>query len=425
MSSRLCSYPITEDWPYSSGGGSSYNIFASEPPSSDPAFELYGEEGHSEKERDTMTFDEPPSSEWDYFEEDPDEEEKAILGDIQGDEDDFGEADPLSDIEYLDLFGELPPELNRIMSDDCSSVSSHGSGGAEGELVIEQDDDIGEEFRPNQPAALRADVLRREFDWQHFAWPCTHYGRNPTLKNGQPSACLKHRTMSDASLELMAFLNEFWTNPLEDRNGVLHPMPLPLQALKLADLPYICKIMVHTNFAFSRSSNLQFAHLDGTVSIYHSRRALSRHDGLQQVLVEWSVDDASIERILDAWNWLIEHNPLYQDEEDIEHEQLPAVNLDILEEERAEPNFSFPWSVVAAAEAGPRAGDTEVQNLQVGMDRRGRAQYFRDPDLMVKAFPELFPFGRGGFSLWHHKKNLRTEGEAGVPILSLKDYVKY
>lgn len=223
----------------------------------------------------------------------------------------------------------------------------------------------------------------------------------------------------------MAVFNEFWTNPLEDSNGVLHPMPPPLQALKLGDLPYICRIMVHTNFAFSRSSNLQFVHLDGTVSIYHSRHALSRHDGLQQLLVGGNVDSASIERIMDAWNWLTEHNPVYRDEDDIEEEQLPEASLEVREEEMVQANISFPWSVLAAAEAGPRAGDVEVQNLQVGTDRRGRAQYFQDPDLMLKAFPELFPFGRGGFSLWHQKKNLRTEDQAGVPVLSLKDYVKY
>jgi hypothetical protein len=223
----------------------------------------------------------------------------------------------------------------------------------------------------------------------------------------------------------MRVFNELWVNPLEDWNGVLHQMPPPLQALKLADLPYICKTMVHTNFAFSRSSNLQFAHLDGTVSIYRSRRALSRHDGLQQILVEWNVDNASVERILDASNWLTEHNPVYREANDVEQEQLPEASLEVLEEEMAEANISFPWSVVAAAEAGPRAGDVEVQNLQVGTDRGGRAQYFRDPDLMLKAFPELFPFGRGGFSLWHQKKNLRTEDQAGVPVLSLKDYVKY
>lgn len=223
----------------------------------------------------------------------------------------------------------------------------------------------------------------------------------------------------------MHVFNELWVNPLEDWNGVLHQMPPPLQALKLADLPYICKTMVHTNFAFSRSSNLQFAHLDGTVSIYRSRRALSRHDGLQQIVVEWNVDNASIERIVDASNWLMEHNPVYREANDVEQEQLLEASLEVLEEEMAEANISFPWSVVAAAEAGPWAGDVEVQNLQVRTDRGGRAQYFRDPDLMLKAFPELFPFGRGGFSLWHQKKNLRTEDQASVPVLSLKDYVKY
>ncbi|KAG0324692.1 hypothetical protein BG000_002107 [Podila horticola] len=356
MSSNLSSYPITEDWPYSSGGRSSYNIFGSEPPSSDPAFELYAEqEGHSDASQDLTAFDEPPSSDWDYFEQDPDEVEKAILGDMLVEESDFGEVDPFTDEEYLDLFGELPLELNRISSDDCSSVSSRGSGGAEGELITEQDDvemqaganEINQEFCPNRPAALRAD---------------------------------------------MAVFNEFWTNPLEDSNGVLQPMPPPLQALKLGDLPYICRIMVHTNFAFSRSSNLQFVHLDGTVSIYHSRHALSRHDGLQQLLVGGNVDSASIERIMDAWNWLTEHNPVYRDEDDIEEEQLPEASLEVREEEMVQANISFPWSVLAAAEAGPRAGDVEVQNLQVGTDRRGRAQYFQDPDLMLKAFPELFPF---------------------------------
>lgn len=238
MSSGLPSYPITEDWPYNSGGGSSYNTFGSEPPSSDPAFELYSEqEGHVDEGRDNMVFDEPPSSEWDYFEEDPSEVENAALGDIPVENEDFGEVDPFTDEEYLDLFGELPLELNRISFNDCSSVSSYGSGGTEQEDA-EIQVGIDEEFRPNRPAALRADVLQRSleeagqpadffccicsarlypkeayalqyegnFEWEQVEWPCIHYGHNPTLKNGRPSTCLKHRTLSDSSFELVSFI---------------------------------------------------------------------------------------------------------------------------------------------------------------------------------------------------------------------------
>ncbi|KAG0310278.1 hypothetical protein BG000_007114, partial [Podila horticola] len=83
----------------------------------------------------------------------------------------------------------------------------------------------------------------------------------------------------------MEFANQFWPNPLEMENGVIFDeTPGPLAALTLADLPYVCQLMVHANFAFCRGANLQFAHIDGSVSIYPSRRFLSREDGLHQML---------------------------------------------------------------------------------------------------------------------------------------------
>ncbi|KAG0010165.1 hypothetical protein BGZ81_002952, partial [Podila clonocystis] len=104
---------------------------------------------------------------------------------------------------------------------------------------------------------------------------------------------------------------------------------------------------------------------------------------------------------------------------------VPFEDLDILEESPIQPNLLFPEIVFAAAEAGPRAGDVDVAGLQVGTDLQGRPQYFRDPDLLHKAFPNLYPFARGGFSLWHHKTNQRNEEQRELPVFSLKDYVKY
>jgi len=35
---------------------------------------------------------------------------------------------------------------------------------------------------------------------------------------------------------------------------------------------------------------------------------------------------------------------------------------------------------------------------------------------MAILFPKLFPYGTGGFSLWHHKTNLRRDPEQQNPL---------
>lgn len=227
MSSNVPSYPIMEDWPFSRGG-SSDNMIISEPPSSNPAFELYAEQGaRFDDEGCHVLEDEPPLSEWEYLEEEEDVDQAwrqcAVEVDV------FGEVDPLTEDECQELFGCVPMELSHMWSEESSS---EGPTDEEG-----RHDQAEEIFRPNQPSTLRDDVLQRSlegawegpsffccvccqllypkevhpleyqepFDWQHFDWPCLHYGHEPTLKHGYPSACQKHRKMNEDSLELVSF----------------------------------------------------------------------------------------------------------------------------------------------------------------------------------------------------------------------------
>jgi hypothetical protein len=220
----------------------------------------------------------------------------------------------------------------------------------------------------------------------------------------------------------MHFVNTYWSNPLRNEDGErLNETPEELAALKMGDMRYVCKTMVHTNFAFNGSANLQFHHVDGTVSIYPSRRVLSRHDGLQRLLQDPSVEEVSIQRIAAAWGWLIANNPLYTGFE----MPMPGQEMEVEEEEHRQENIAFPSSIMAAGEAGPRAGDVQMQELEAGVTAEGEPVSFKDKNLMATVFPHLFPFGRGAFSLWHQKKNLRSLAQAGVPSHTLKEFVKY
>lgn len=153
--------------------------------------------------------------------------------------------------------------------------------------------------------------------------------------------------------------------------------------------------MVHMNFAFSRGANLQFAHIDGTVSIYPSQRILSHEDGMNHMLKVHGGDGARVDRILAAWDWLKDHNRLYQ--EDQQGPPVPFEDLDIIEENPFEPNLLFPEAVFAAAEAGPRAGDTDVAGLQVGTDLGSKPQYFRNPTCSTRHSRTCFLLHEEGF----------------------------
>jgi len=40
-------------------------------------------------------------------------------------------------------------------------------------------------------------------------------------------------------------------------------------------------------------------------------------------------------------------------------------------------------------------------------------------------FPEIFPYGRRGFQLYHHKKKLRAADQEWNEVYTLKEYCKY
>ncbi|KAI8594480.1 hypothetical protein EDD21DRAFT_85927 [Dissophora ornata] len=224
----------------------------------------------------------------------------------------------------------------------------------------------------------------------------------------------------------MDFVNEHWGNPLlhEDENGDLildNGTPPELDDLKWSDLPYVCLIMTHTQFGKSQSRTIRFAHVDGSVSIYLSPKSLSKDDGMMAFLVDETVPAPNRDRIVKCWNWLVHHNPLYEGLAVFPHEMAEPIGLAAIEREQGSvPRPSqghpqqamFPASVLATLEPGPRAADVNMEDLDVGLDiNKNELVKFSNPKLMAMLFPELFPYGNGAFSLWHHKTKLRENME--------------
>lgn len=113
---------------------------------------------------------------------------------------------------------------------------------------------------------------------------------------------------------------------------------------------------------------------------------------MQQMLSDPRVNQASVDHILAAWDWLAKNNCLYMDNHQHDKPLLPMETQQVEEETKPSANLLFPQSVIAVAKAGLQASNVVLEGLQPGTNWQGGPQYFHDPDLMVKGFLEVFPF---------------------------------
>ena len=116
----------------------------------------------------------------------------------------------------------------------------------------------------------------------------------------------------------MLFVNEEWDNPLREQriDGSFirrENIPDELLNLEISDMQYIFRILTHSNILKKSGSRICFPHLDGNVSIYESGHNLSTADGLWSFIVDTKARPADGQRIVRAWNWLVQNNPHYQD----------------------------------------------------------------------------------------------------------------
>jgi hypothetical protein len=239
-SSHSLSASHTENWQYSSGGRTedilrdwSSELFGQEPLPSDPAFEYYEQGSNLGSEDAISSGDEPPSVMWD-LELSSFSAFDYVASDMSIDEESMGEHHPLSEDEYLEFFGEPHPNFNRVITADSGSSSSEGEAGEVGER---EDPLVAVPFQPNHPSALRQDALRNSLahaaqppdffccvcsqilyrkeahplrvpqgvDWHTIDWPCRHYGTEPTMIRGMPSACQKHKVLNNDCYEFVSF----------------------------------------------------------------------------------------------------------------------------------------------------------------------------------------------------------------------------
>ncbi|KAF9317187.1 hypothetical protein BG006_003417, partial [Podila minutissima] len=133
---------------------------------------------------------------------------------------------------------------------------------------------------------------------------------------------------------------------------------------------------------------------------------------------------ASRDRIIAAWNFLVQHNRLYRGQPNIN--AGPAeVDLrdakfvrDVIDEQRPvhAGQEAFGGFVIRGEdEPGPRAGDIAIEDVAVAIDSETHELVtFAAPDIMAKVFPELFPLGNGHFSLWHQKIKGRTAAQSAA-----------
>ncbi|KAF9318547.1 hypothetical protein BG006_003173, partial [Podila minutissima] len=139
------------------------------------------------------------------------------------------------------------------------------------------------------------------------------------------------------------------------------------------------------------------------------------------------------DRVLAAWNWLVDNNPLYQEFRHIPVELWSGL---IEEQSRTQAVGSgsprqrelFSATVLRALPPGPRMAEQEVGQMVVGVDVEILdGAKFSKPDLLHMLFPELYPFALGGFRLEHHKIKFRSEDTEldESEVHTIKDYAKY
>lgn len=207
--------------------------------------------------------------------------------------------------------------------------------------------------------------------------------------------------------------------------------PAELQNLRWSDLPYVCPIMTHVNLKRSGGHVLSFPHVNGSISMYRSERYISREDGMFSLAVDRTIPEASVERIVLARQWLADNNHLFNFVHQVVEpdavgmvEEDPSIVADVFE---GDANRQlFPTAMLEQQDPGPRAADHQLEQLNIGLDTRSDdLVLYSNPDVVALLFPELFPYGHGAFALWHHKAELRTPEQEGLPIMTIKDFAKY
>lgn len=239
-------------------------------------------------------------------------------------------------------------------------------------------------------------------------------------------------------------LNGPWKNPLfvkgatAEQDRMWSRTPEALAELKWSDLPYICKIMTFCGIKAGHGGPVMLPRLEGNVSLYTSRSVLSIGSGLESFLDERKTPAADRERIASAWNFLVDNNQLYRQQQHVQHVE-PRLQTgqatfvrDVEDTRRPVHAGQAPFGdfvIRGEDEPGPRAGDIDIGEVAVGVDPvTEELVSFAEKDLMAQVFPELFPLGDGHFSLWHQKVKGRSAAEIHVArgkSWSLRDYCKY
>lgn len=299
-------------------------------------------------------------------------------------------------------------------------------------------------------------------DINTIQWPCLQYGRAPTKKDGRLTTCKTHHILNKKSQDfvcnfenfvllilsliqvLIAFLlyllpqinfvNIYWPNPRHRVYEALDPadsgeIPDELSRINLADVPYICLVVAFMNFRQENHSRALFPHIQGRVSIYRSKKRLSSNDGMSSLLSDKSLLPEDHTRIRRAWKWLVSNNLQYRglksNSRRVPHASRRSQK--IIEDPEHPPSNreDFPAEVLQTLDPGPRAADTNLEDVTIGLDQDNNGVTFSDPYLLAKLFPELYPFGLGCFALWHYKTSLRNPHQRHLGHYSIRDYAKY
>ncbi|KAF9099323.1 hypothetical protein BGX27_000621 [Mortierella sp. AM989] len=111
------------------------------------------------------------------------------------------------------------------------------------------------------------------------------------------------------------FVNTNWPNPLRHKvDGVMVMDPItpePLRNLEWNDMFYLCRVVTFSKNSAAAAS-FSFPLLDGRVSIYKSDKSLHQPDGLSAFVLDNTVEQANVQRIVTAWDWLLANNPLWE-----------------------------------------------------------------------------------------------------------------
>ncbi|KAG0008892.1 hypothetical protein BGZ80_002951, partial [Entomortierella chlamydospora] len=96
------------------------------------------------------------------------------------------------------------------------------------------------------------------------------------------------------------------------------------------------------------------------LQIQDMAKSLSREDGMLSFLQDVSIEEAKVDRIVSAWNWLVQHNHLYQG---FHHIQSPIGRARVNVPNNTASTGLFPSHVIHGLEPGPRSADMAMDGL--------------------------------------------------------------